>query len=249
MISIDSYRASIGNFAFTAQQSLAHIAKSLVVGTVLSSNGLARLLRPAPFIALFIFFTFAFPKSFEIVDRTSQSSIPVLNFPSLSRNGLFVPYPSTICDLSDPLVIFITVNCTLLLSGDVELNPGPVPVPTKYVQGSFNQGDVSRFGLTAGIQCCCNTIVSIIYSKCKQINFWKTSDLDYILIEGDKHFKTLGFTKSPFVDQFPRSVFVENQRITLEFETLLGEFVSNDIAINFIQEESLISSNGALFVI
>ena len=91
--------------------------------------------------------------------------------------------------------------------------------------------------------------MSIIYSKYKQINFWKTSDLDYILIEGDKHFKTLGFTKSPFVDQFPRSVFVENQRITLEFETLLGEFVSNDIAINFIQEESLISSNGALFVI
>ena len=92
MISIDSYRACIGSFAFATQQSLKCIAKSLVVATVLSSNGLARLLKPALFIAMFIFFTFGFPKSYEI-DRNDHFS-SVLNFPSFSKNGLFIPYPS-----------------------------------------------------------------------------------------------------------------------------------------------------------
>ena len=150
MISIDSYRACIGNFAFAAQRSVTYIAKSLVVGTVLSSNGLARLFRPAPFVTMFVFLTFGFPKSFESIDKTIQSSILVLNFPNVSRNGLFVPYPF-MCNLHDPAIIFIKVNYTLLLSGDIEINPGPIPAPTKCVQGSFNQGDVSRFVFTVAI--------------------------------------------------------------------------------------------------
>ena len=79
-----------------------------------------------------------------------------------------------------------------------------------------------------------------VSSKCKEINFWKTFDLDFILIEGDKNIKSLGFTESPFVDQFSKNIFLENQNFSLEFYTIQGEFVSNDIAINFIQEELLI---------
>ena len=242
MISIESYRACVGSFAFTAQRSLKSIAKSLVVGTVLSSCGLSRLLKPAPFIALFTFLTFAFPKSYNI--EKIPKSLSVLNIIIVSKNGLFVPYPN----LRDPTLIYLKVNYTLLLSGDIELNPGPA-TPSKCVKGSFNQADVTRFGTTAGIQCSCNALVSIIYSRCKLINFWKTFDLDLILTEGDKNFKTLGFTESPYVDQFPKNVIVEGQLFSLNFVNFHGEFISTDIAINFVQEELLLQYPGALFVI
>ena len=245
MISIESYRSHIGSFNFTAQKSVRYVAKSIVVGTVLTSNGLAHLIKPVPFFSLFMFLTFACPKSYEI--NSFHQSLPVLNFLSVSKNGLFVLYPSHY--LRDPSVIFLKVNYTLFLSGDIELNPGPTFQVSKCVQGSFNQSDVDIFGTTAGIQCSCNALVSIIYSKCKQLNFWKTSDLDLILIEGDKNLKVLGFTESPYVDQFPKNILLEEQMFSLEFENFLGEFVSTDIAINFVQEELLFQYLGALFVI
>jgi len=152
-------------------------------------------------------------------------------------------------NLRDPTVIFLKVNYTLLLSGDIELNPGPAAEPSKCVQGSFNQGDIARFGTTAGIQCSCNALVSVLYTKCKQINFSKTFDLDLILIEGDTNFKALGLTEIPYVDQFPKNIFLEEQNFSFEFINFLGEFVSTDIAINFVQEELLFQYPGALFVI
>ena len=173
MISIEAYRMCIGKFAFTAQQSLKSITKSVTIGSVFTNNGLSRLLKPAPFIALFVFLTFAFPKSYQkILDTKSRHSS--LTFHHFYRNGLFLPYPA-MENVSDQSLIFINVNYTLLLSGDVELNPGPIipPQPNKCVQGSFNQGDIARFGYTAGFQCSCNTLVSIIFAKCKQINVWK----------------------------------------------------------------------------
>ena len=120
--------------------------------------------------------------------------------------------------------------------------------PFKVVQGSFHQGD-SRFGYSAGIQCSCNTLVSICYSKFRYPTLWKSQDLDYILTEGDSNFKRLRFTESPFLDQFPKKVFVDDQECGIEFNIVHGEFRSNDIAINFISDELLFRHSGALIIL
>jgi len=50
-----------------------------------------------------------------------------------------------------------------------------------------------------------------VFSKFRVLTSWKTDDLDYILNEGDSNFKRLGFTETPFVEQFPKIVFIEGQ--------------------------------------
>ncbi|MEM7275756.1 MAG: hypothetical protein AAF547_21960, partial [Actinomycetota bacterium] len=209
-------------------------AKSLKVGTIISSHGLSRLLKPAPIVALLIFLTFAFPKSYETMDNFNYPS-PTLIFLNISRNGLFVAYP-VMYNISDPSVIFLKINYTLLLSGDIELNPGPPIQPNKSVQGSFHQGDIARFGATAGIQCSCNALVSIIYSRYKPVNVWEAFDLDVILTEGDKNFKKLGFTESPYVDQFPKIISLDEETFSLEISNFLGEFISNPHGIRLTLE-------------
>jgi len=120
--------------------------------------------------------------------------------------------------------------------------------PYRVVQGTFNQGD-SRFGYSAGIQCSCNTIVSLCFSKFRVLTSWKTHDLDYILIEGDSNFKRLGFTETPFVEQFPKIVFIEGQECNIRFDVVDGEFTCNNTTINFVSEELLLSHCGVVIVI
>ena len=69
--------------------------------------------------------------------------------------------------------------------------------PLSVVQGSFHQGN-RKFQNTAGIQCSCNALVALCYSKCRKLSLWKTHDLDFILIQGDLNFKKLGFQESLF---------------------------------------------------
>ena len=76
------------------------------------------------------------------------------------------------------------ITRSLKLSGDVELNPGPFEM-VRTVQESFNQGNVAFFGETAGRQCACNALFSTCWSFVREMSFWKTTDLDFILVEGD----------------------------------------------------------------
>ena len=62
MISIESYRACIGSFAFTAQRNVKSVSKSIAVGSKLSSKGFSQLLKPVRFLALFTYLFFAIPK-------------------------------------------------------------------------------------------------------------------------------------------------------------------------------------------
>ena len=53
----------------------------------------------------------------------------------------------------------------LLLSGDIESNPGPAPASNKIqkaVLGSFHQGH-PRFSDTSGIQCSCNALYAVLF--------------------------------------------------------------------------------------
>ena len=84
------------------------------------------------------------------------------------------------------------ITRSLKLSGNVELNPGPFEI-VRTVQGSFSQGNVALFRETTGRQCACNALFSICWSVVREICFWNTIDLDFILVEGDKLYKSLNF--------------------------------------------------------
>ena len=54
------------------------------------------------------------------------------------------------------------------------------------VQGTFHQGDTSHFNEnTAGRQCMANAVAGAVYATMLPINFWTSSALDRILVEGD----------------------------------------------------------------
>ena len=105
----------------------------------------------------------------------------------------------------------------LLISGDIESNPGP---PTreilKTVSGNFNQGHL-KFGATAGIQCACNALYAICFSIVKKVSIWKSFDLDYILENGDETFKTVGISRAMELNELPRNLTIENCSVTVEF--------------------------------
>ena len=85
----------------------------------------------------------------------------------------------------------VTITSSLKLSGDAELNRGPYQI-IRSVQGSFNQGNVALFWGKLQVesvlamyyfQFACQ--LSVIYAAGKSV------DLDYILVEGDKLYKSL----------------------------------------------------------
>lgn len=104
--------------------------------------------------------------------------------------------------------LFLCISILLVMSGDVEVNPGPTPNDYKSnfpVQGSFHQGHESFSIDSRGRQClpCC--VLFIIYSKIKpQKHFeWKCDDLNEVLCGGD------------FVYRFSRE-FLRPSKIYLE---------------------------------
>ena len=56
---------------------------------------------------------------------------------------------------------------------DVESNPGPTYDIENVIMGSFHQGD-AKFGLTAGIQCACNSLYVLCWSHVKKVYRWNT---------------------------------------------------------------------------
>ena len=85
---------------------------------------------------------------------------------------------------------------TLAQSNDIESNPGPFTVegngfPQNHVAGDFHQGD-SRFSpQSRGNQCYPNSLVALIYTKIKETQEWVTSDINEILILGDKLYQLI----------------------------------------------------------
>ena len=51
------------------------------------------------------------------------------------------------------------------LSGDIEINPGPVINSTKTIQAPYSQDNVAMFGLNAGTQYVATSLASLIYNK------------------------------------------------------------------------------------
>ena len=151
MITIQAYRVCIGSFAFSAHRNVSSIAKSINIGSYITTDSFAKLLKPVRIVVFLMLIFFAIPMSYEVTFVQTP-----LEFLHLSRYGtIFVKYPNMSYNLGEPSLIFLEVDYTLLLSGDIELNPGPrteenqdsIPQPSlkifkKIVLGNFNQGQV-----------------------------------------------------------------------------------------------------------
>ena len=112
--------------------------------------------------------------------------------------------------------VMLALVVRLIIDGDIESNPGPTYVIEKVIYGSYHQGD-QRFSNTVGVQCACNSLYTLCWSQIKKVNSWNTSDLDHILTEGDKLYKTLNTFDMLSVDDLPRFVKMYDQNVQIEF--------------------------------
>ena len=145
------------------------------------------------------------------------------------------------------LVFFILV---LLLSGDIEVNPGP---PISAVRGSYHQAD-SRFGQSAGTQCMCNALFSLFFSVTRKVYYWTAWDLDYILNAGDALYNSVGLIGQALdVDRLPETVSFENFRIPVCKTHLQDGLITKNESENFLQVSEYFNSNpsrsGLIFII
>ena len=86
--------------------------------------------------------------------------------------------------------LFIMLISSLKLSRNVEINLGPHKI-IKLVQGSFNQGTLALFEENGGKQCACSVFLSLCWSVVCDICYWKSVDINCVLTEGDKLYKSL----------------------------------------------------------
>ena len=104
---------------------------------------------------------------------------------------------------------------------NVQLNPAP-----RSVQGSFNQVNIALFGQQQ-VDRACNALLSIYWSVVHDACFWKSVDLNYILVERDKLYKVLGFQGYLKVEKLPRQVKTFERTVNLE---ILEENIHDSVA-------------------
>ena len=153
MICLEAYRVSVGCFNHTAQLGLKSIFKNMTLESNISPKGLTRLLALTR-----LCFVICFLSYFALVSPSS---------PKLTRMLLL------------PDAFYECPGRSLILSGDIELNPGSSIV--KVVSGTFAQSNFTQFGPFAGSQCMCNALWSICFFTAKNPRFCSSSDLDTIL--------------------------------------------------------------------
>ena len=132
-----------------------------------------------------------------------------------------------LAELEVQQLVVISISTSLKLSGDVESDPGPYEI-IKSVHGSFNQDNIALFGGMAGRQCACNALFSISSSAVCGVCFWKSVDLDYILAERDKLYKSLRFQGYLNVEELPRQIKIFERTVNLE---ILEENLHDSIAV------------------
>ena len=97
----------------------------------------------------------------------------------------------------------------LFIAGDIERNPVPPFNIVKSVKGSCHQGDI-KFSDTAGMQCTCNSLFAICFSKMYRISLWRSEDLDLVLKNCDFIYKKLNITGTITFIDVPNTVHTEN---------------------------------------
>ena len=76
-------------------------------------------------------------------------------------------------------------------------------------QGNYHQGDL-KFDVSAGKQCYCMALTSIGWSTVRKLTLWKEYDLDFILENGDKLFRSQKVERKLYIDEIPGELLFEN---------------------------------------
>ena len=151
-----------------------------------------------------------------------------------------------LCDLNIGLIVLLK----LITAGDVEMNPGPTYNIVKLVKASFHQGN-PMFDVSTGIQCACNALFAICWAKIKNMSYWTSCDLDYILIKTDELFESISLFRYLAPEDLPNELNVEGTNVAIEYVRLVTvEIFKNQI--NFIQPSFLQfgdKSNGIIFFV
>jgi len=84
------------------------------------------------------------------------------------------------------------------------------------VQGSYHQGD-ERFGDSAGKQCTCCALFSVIFTLMKSPGHWNFNDLDFIVEKGDSIYKNLNVNRYLMFSELPRETSIFNSIITINY--------------------------------
>ena len=103
-------------------------------------------------------------------------------------------------------VLSITLKSAIVISllHYEDINLGPVYNIKLVVLGSFHLSD-NRFGATAGVQCACNSLLALCWSKNCNCRIWQKDDLDHVLNEGDQFSKSLNTINLVSVDDLPHT--------------------------------------------
>ena len=150
------------------------------------------------------------------------------------------------------LVLILTLNLNfsvlkllkLLTDGDVESNPGP----TFRILKVWVLSPMS----TAGIQCACNSLYALCWSTIKRVSVWTTSDLDYVLENGNSLFKSINTNMALNVDDLPANVNIEDCSLDVILLENEAGVMSSTEQFNFVKMSFQSKTNtgtGAIFFI
>ena len=85
------------------------------------------------------------------------------------------------------------------------------------IQGSFHQGNVEKFGDTAGRQYTCMALFAIAYASFKRLGILQKCDLDVILMNGVQLCKSLDRTDYLSVIDLSQTFQVGSVRVNVEY--------------------------------
>ena len=107
--------------------------------------------------------------------------------------------------LSLALFLFIFIFVFYGKFGSITIMASQWQYFVKITQGSFHQGN-EQFGQTAGKQCTCNALFSIVFSNIKNQGNWDFIDINYVLEHGDKLYKESNTDLYLMFNDLPREI-------------------------------------------
>ena len=125
--------------------------------------------------------------------------------------------------------------CKLSLSGDIEVNPGPIFVnPLKTIHAPYSQGNVAVFGENAGRQFVPMSLCSLIHVYCNG-SIQNSSDLVNIMKLGNELYSMLSrLSRQQYLllRELPTQVTVEDTNYSFQ----LSESYTGNLDIPFMNE-------------
>jgi len=157
------------------------------------------------------------------------------------------------------LAVFLNLHYSKVMAGNltregIESNPGPRNFAiNKSVLASHHQGDARYPIESAGKQCTANAYVAIVLSVIKNVNIWKTFDLDYVLEQADRIFNDVCRNKGIYqplaVDELPPNFLLEGINVSAQRLVHESHIFSdkNNLFENYSHYDANQKGNGAIF--